>query len=350
MNKLIKSTDLTRRHTLALGGAALATPFLASTALGASEFRILAWEGYADDTWVKEFEKTNGVSTNIVYVGSVDEMFAKMQGSKGADFDVVSFDTSAFDRYLSADLLQPIDLSKVPNAANIMPSFSNVEAIIRDGEQYGAPFTWGSLAMIYDKDAFSAPPESWEVMWDPAHTQQLIALDDANNSIVLAAMVLGLPDPFNLSDAEFDLVKAKLIAQKQVLLTYYAGFDEGVSIFANSGVKAMFSMGEAQLQPLIDKGVNAALHIPKEGAIGWLDCWTISKGAQDVDLAHAWIDVCLKNSVGQHLTEAYGYGNATDPAVNEAANMTYSDQLVWLATPEDFEKRVAVWNEVKAAS
>lgn len=350
MNKSITTAGLTRRHTLALGGAALATPFLGGMALGATEFRILAWEGYADPKWVTEFEQANGVSANIMYVGSVDEMFAKMQGSQGDDFDVVSFDTSAFDRYLSADLLQPIDLSKIPNAANIMPGFSDVQPIIRDGKQYGAPFAWGSLAMIYDRDAFPTAPESWEVMWDPAYTQQMIALDDANNSIVLAAIVLGLPDPFNLSDAEFELVKEKLIAQKQVLLTYYAGFDEGVSIFANSGIKAMFSMGESQVQPLIDKGVNAALHIPKEGAIGWLDCWTISKGARDADLAHAWIDVCLEKWVGQHLTEVNGYGNATDPSVNEAAGMTYSDQLVWLATPEDFEKRVAVWNEVKAAS
>ena len=40
---------------------------------------------------------------NVVYTGSVDEMFAKMQGSKGADFDVVAFDTSAFARYIDGN-------------------------------------------------------------------------------------------------------------------------------------------------------------------------------------------------------------------------------------------------------
>jgi hypothetical protein len=29
--------------------------------------------------------------------------------------------------------------------------------------------------------------------------------------------------------------------------------------------------------------------------------------------------------------------------------MTYGDQLSWLLTPEDFERRVHVWNEVKAS-
>ena len=29
--------------------------------------------------------------------------------------------------------------------------------------------------------------------------------------------------------------------------------------------------------------------------------------------------------------------------------MTYGDQLSWLLTPEDFERRVQVWNEIKAS-
>ena len=29
--------------------------------------------------------------------------------------------------------------------------------------------------------------------------------------------------------------------------------------------------------------------------------------------------------------------------------MTYGDQLAWLLTPENFDKRVAIWNEVKAS-
>lgn len=321
-------TGMTCRHTLALGTAALAAPFVGRPARGAGDFHILAWKGYADPAWVKAFEETNGVTANIVYVGLVDEMFAKMQNSQGADFDVVSFDMSAFDRYLTAGLIQPIDMGKIPNAGNISPAFADVKPIMRDGAQYGAPFAWGSLPLVYDKAAFDTAPDSWEVMWDEANAQQLIALDDANNSIVLAGMMLGFPDPFNLDDAQFEQVKEKLIAQKRLLLTYYAGFDEGVSIFANSGIKAMFSMGEPQVPALVEKGVDAALAIPREGAIGWLDCWTISKGARDVDLAHAWINICLEKSVGTHLTEVLSYGNATDAAANDAGGFTYADQLV----------------------
>lgn len=344
------SFPLTRRAAVAVGLAAMASPFVARAAFAkADELRILTWEGYAEPDWVKPFETKHGVRTSVVYTGSVDEMFAKMQGSKGADFDVVAFDTSSFKRYIDGALIQPLDLAKIPNAANLAPAFRQVPALMRGGKQYGVPFAWGSLPLVYDKAAFPVPPDSWAVMWDPANIQRLIALDDANNNIVLAAIVLGFKDPFNLTDQQFAAVKQKLIEQKKLLLSYYAGFDDGVSVFAQSGIKAMFSMGEPQIPGLKAKGVDAAFVIPKEGAIGWLDCWVISAGARDVDLASAWLDACLDRKVGAFLSDKKSYGNTTDEDANKRNGFTYADKLVFLETPESFEKRVALWNEVKAA-
>lgn len=341
---------ITRRDFLATtsaAAAALAAPAIVHAQ--AKELRVLTWEGYAEPDWVEPFKKTTGANVNIVYTGSVDEMFAKMQGSKGADFDIVAFDTSSFARYIDGSLLQPLDIAKLANAANILPAFQKVDPIMRGDKHYGVPFAWGSLPLVYDADAFPTPPSSWAAMWDEQYIQQMIALDDANNSIVLGALVLGLKNPYNLSDDEFTQVKEKLIAQKKLLLTYYAGFDDGVNIFAQNKIKLMFSMGEPQVPALKAKGVNAALTIPKEGAIGWLDCWVISAGAKDVDLAHAWINACLDKSVGNILSSKKAYGNTTDDAANKAAGMTYGDRLSWLLTPENFEKRVAIWNEVKAS-
>jgi putative spermidine/putrescine transport system substrate-binding protein/spermidine/putrescine transport system substrate-binding protein len=340
---------LNRRHVVA--GAAAGLVLSAPTMIRAQsrELRILTWEGYAEPEWVEPFEEETGATVSVVYVGSVDEMFAKMQGSQGADFDVVAFDTSSFARYIDGGLIQPIDMTKVANAANIIPEFQTVEPVMRDAAQYGIPFAWGSLPLVYDADHFAEAPDTWEVMWDPQYEQQMIALDDANNSIVLAALVLGFEKPYDLSDEQFEQVKQKLIEQKRLLLTYYAGFDEGADIFAQNDIKLAFSMGETMGTLIQDRGVNAMWTIPKEKAIGWLDCWVVSAGATDVDLALAWINACLEPEVGNLLSTKWSYGNTTDAATNEEIGMTYGDQLAWLLTPEDFEKRVAIWNEVKAS-
>jgi len=342
---------MSRRRLGALGLAATTASLLPiGRSAAAGELRLFTWEGYADDQWVKKFEASSGAKVNVVYTGSVDEMFAKMQGSEGADYDVLAFDTSTFKRYHDANLIQPLDLAKIPNSANLLPAFRNHPALTFDGKQYGVPFAWGSLPLIYDEAAFpNGAPDSWTVMWDPKYAQQMIVLDDANNNIVNTAIMLGYKDPFNLTADQFDAIKKKLIEQKKFVLTYYAGFEDGVNIFAQGGVKLMFSMGEPQKGMLNGKGIKANFTIPKEGAVGWLDCWNISKGCKDVDLAHAWINAMLDKEVGAYISKEHQYGNTTDAAANDAAGFTYSDKLVYLQSPEDFQKRTELWNEVKAA-
>ena len=74
----------------------------------------------------------------------------------------------------------------------------------------------------------------------------------------------------------------------------------------------------------------------------------MSPRAPDPELAHQWINNCLATSVGEILTNKAGYGNTTNVDINKAAGFTYGDKLSWLQQAENYEKRVAVWNEVKA--
>ncbi len=344
------TTHLNRRNflkgTTATAVATLAAPAIVRAA--DRELRILTWEGYAAPEWLDKFKSDTGATVNIVYSGSADEMFAKMQGSQGADFDIVSFDTSLFPRYVDAKLIQPIDQAKIPNLKNLAPEFADVKALMRGQDRYGLPFAWGSLPLVYDTAAFATPPDSWEVMWDEQYAQQMLWMDDANNSITTAALIVGAANPYQLTDDDFAKIKEKLLAQKKLSLSYYAGFDDGVNLFAQNGIKLMFSMGEPQVPALVKKGIAAALTIPKEKAVGWLDCWELSAGAKDTDLAYAWMNACMDGSVGKVLTEKNGYGNTTDVDVNKTAGFTYGDKLSWLETAENYEKRVAVWNEIKA--
>src|SRR5688572_4377408 len=130
------------RRDFLIGSAAAGVLVAAPTIVRAAskELRVLAWEGYAEPEWVDAFKKDTGAEVKIVYVGSADEMFAKMQGSQGTDFDVVSFDTSIFGRYIDANLLAPFDLSKLPNAGQLAAEFKTVKEIMRGDKQYGVPF------------------------------------------------------------------------------------------------------------------------------------------------------------------------------------------------------------------
>jgi len=312
------------------------------------ELRVMTWEGYADKPWVDEFQKANNVAVKVTYIASVDEIFAKMLATKGADYDVIAVETSSYKRLVQQQVLKPLNLSLLPNRANLSPVFTDVKSIVFGGQVYAAPFAWGSIPLIYDRKTFPSAPASWSVLWDSKYAGRVIAMDDATNLIVTTALLLHIKDPFNMNVSEFAAVKAKLLEQKKYMLTYYSGFDDGVSIMAQGGVDAMMSMGEPQVQMLRKRGIDAALTIPKEGAIGWIDCWAVSAGARDPALAHAWVNFMLDKRVGRYISEKTGYGNTTDADASRKIGLTYADKLVFLQAPEDQGKRIALWNEIKA--
>ena len=72
----------------------------------ARELSLGCFEGYAEQEWIDEFEAKYDAKVKVKYVGSVDELFALTQASKGEDFDLVSIDTSLFPRYHGAGLLK----------------------------------------------------------------------------------------------------------------------------------------------------------------------------------------------------------------------------------------------------
>ena len=116
----------------------LALAMLATTGhpLSAQErtIRIFTFEGYTDDEWVKEFEEANDATVNVTYTGSVDEMFAKMKGSEGADYDLISIDTSCSGA-ISSRTDHPLRHGQaIPNTANLLPAFQDVAEVQHEGE------------------------------------------------------------------------------------------------------------------------------------------------------------------------------------------------------------------------
>lgn len=319
---------------------------LAGASAGAETLRILAYEGYADDSWIAEFEQQTGDEVNVVFAGSPEEMFAKMQGSNGGDYDLIAIDTSIVKRYVDNGLIQPFDDAKLPNLASLQPSFAGIEQTVRDGQRYAVPIAWGSLGFIYNADDFPTPPTSWSVLWDPAYQGRVLMGDDGNNNIVNTALELGLPDPYHLTPEQAQQVEDRLIALKSNLLSYYSGGEEGVTLFEQNDVALMTAFGELQYRELERRGLNVGYVVPEQGAVGWVDCWALSSGAQAVDLAHEWVNFWLQPRIGQEMSERHGYGNTT----SASADLDYSDRLVWLSEPEDYTMRTNLWNEVKVAA
>jgi putative spermidine/putrescine transport system substrate-binding protein/spermidine/putrescine transport system substrate-binding protein len=327
-----------------LAAAVVAQAQIEARAQDAKEVRLLVYEGYADQAWVDEFQAQTGITVKVTYVGGVDEQIAKMKASNGADFDIVAVDTASLGAYAAQGLIAPIDFAEVTARDNLLPEFRDAANATFDGKTWGVPMAWGSLGLVYDKATFPEAPKSWSVLWDPQYQGRVTSLDDANNNVNFAAIALGIEDPFHLTEEQFAQVKQKLADLKGNLLTYYAGFDEGNTIWAENEVVLMFSMGELAEVSLKEKGFDVGYAIPEEGAVGWLDNLTVSAGSPHPETAYAWINFFLQPKIGMDMNEKFGYAPTTAPV----EGMDYASRLKWAVNPEDYNRRQQLWNDVKA--
>jgi putative spermidine/putrescine transport system substrate-binding protein len=334
---------------LMAAGLGLAAVLAGSPTLEAKELRILAWQGYADDDWVKEFEAQCGCDTNVVFIGTDDEIWAKIKGSEGKDFDLFAVNTAQLQRYIDAGLTTPIDLDKIPNQKATLPRFQDlttVKGVMRDGKLHAIPYAFDAIGIIYDPKKVSAPPNSMTALWDPQYKGKVLDYDNGEHNFSITALTMGVKDPFKLTPDQLDAAEKKLVDLKHNVLSFYTTADEALQLYQNNDVAIIFAnYGQQQVKMMKDAGLDVVYVNPKEGALAWLDTWALTSGVQDKELAESWINFVLQKKIGEQLSARTGFGNTVVPF----ASASDSDTLVWLESVEDPTKRADLWNEVKAA-
>jgi spermidine/putrescine-binding protein len=324
---------------------------------------LLVWEGYADSSFVHAFEEQNHCKVSASYMGSSDELVAKLRGGSAGNYDVISPSSDVATSIASAGLAAPLDLAKLPGYSQLSPQLTSLPLVRLKEQVYGVPFMWGPDPMIYDTTAFPRPPESWNIFWDPKYRGKISVWDDLS-TVYMAAQVLGYdkPDPsqlYNLTDAQLDAVKKKLLEMKPNIRKMWSTGGELTNLFQNHEVVA--AMGWPLMTNQLRK-VNYPVGetIPKENTTGWIDHLMITAGSENRDLAYKFLEYMIEAQTQKKVTDVTGY----TPANPQAAHFMTADEVksLHLDDVDNYQKRIyfwqnvarrakynEVWNEVKAA-
>ena len=76
---------------------------------------LLVWEGYADPSFIQGFEAKCQCKVTAAYMGSSDELVAKLRGGASSNYDVISPSSDVATMLSRSGLVAPLDLSKIPN-------------------------------------------------------------------------------------------------------------------------------------------------------------------------------------------------------------------------------------------
>jgi len=147
------------RRAIVLGILALATICGACNKKEAT-LSLLVWEGYADPSFVRPFEEAHHCKIVASYMGSSDELVAKLRGGSASNYDVISPSSDVATSIARASLAAPLDLSKFPSYNQLSAWLRNSPLVKINGQTYGVPFVWGPNPLLYDTIAFKQPPDS----------------------------------------------------------------------------------------------------------------------------------------------------------------------------------------------
>jgi spermidine/putrescine-binding protein len=347
----------------------------------AKTLNVLTWETYHDKAALDAFTKATGIRVNAVNVGSADEAYAKVK-SAPTQWDLVLVTAGWFDNYAKANLLEPIDESKVTALKDIKLGFDWRGAASSGGKLYGVLYNWGNQPLAWsgsipagvDRKYLNAQgqPVDWNILWDPAFKGKVSVFDDPTSVLPMIPLALGMKDPYHLTDAQFAQMKDKLMALRPQLKRLTSGFNDQTDQFASGEATLGYLNNIASVPALKKAGKTLNVNnIVDQGVPAWSDNYSITAqgGAKKLDSVYKFINytetlpwqAAFVKSSGNNGT--LDYAQATSAEAQKAGlskdvldgtlipstkqGDAFFSKMLFFQPVEDQAKRVDLWNQFK---
>lgn len=261
------------------------------------------WDTYIGETTLADFKAASGIDVNMSLFASNDELFAKLKaGNQG--YDVIVPSNDFVERMVQADMLMPLDHSKIPNISNVAPEFMDVA--YDKGRKYSLPYTWLVLGIAYRKSAIKGGkiPDSWGYIYDkPDYAGRIAVLSEAGDMFRLGFKYLG--KSVNETDpALIKQVEDMLIKQKAGIKKFHE--DDGQDLLLAKEVDIVIEYN-GDIAQAMQEDPDIDFVVPVEGSQLNSDNLCIPKGAPNVENAHQFIDFLLDGKTGADISKTILY-------------------------------------------
>jgi spermidine/putrescine transport system substrate-binding protein len=345
-----------RREVLAGIGAAALLAGVPRRTRAADSITVLNWQGYGtDEDWaVKAFAERTGIEVIHDYFNAEAEMVTKLRTNPGA-YDVVLINTARIAQVAAEGLIDPADFSAVPHASGLTPTLRDHANLTVDGKPMGVAWVWGMNALAVRQG--KPKPDSFAALSDPAWAGRVAHFDDAVTAVMIGALLTGQD---SANPADLAKVGDALKAMKPGVKLIWTSEDQWNKAFAaNEFDLAVYWSGAAVRSQRTYK-LPLDFVVPKEGAIGWLDCLAIPATSEKKEQGQKFVDWMIDPEFYvEWATRAGAPASASETAMGrlpaDDLNRRIHDpahlSTMHLMAPLPDEQREAwnnLWQEVKA--
>ena len=276
------------------GSSATSAPSAAPSLGGPLNF--IGYDGEDARNVAKPFFTAHGITMQPTFIADAFEPLTRYKTGAKGQLDIIS-DNKDFQRAVLAanqELFQPLDLSRIPNAAGLLPAFASAPWLTKDGKVYGIPLIWGDEPCIYNPKKWDGVPAKYTDFADAKYKGELVLVDDPIANTWLFAKSLGMAEPNRLTQAQLDQTMAAMMKIKPNIVTFSATLGDQADVLIRGD--ASMGIGGWAYQVLLakQKGVTLVTANPStDGTYYWSDAYAIAVGAPHVDNAYAFIDFMM---------------------------------------------------------
>lgn len=319
------------------------------------ELHIYAWSDELPIEIIEDFTKETGIVTTMDTFDSNESLIAKMEaGATG--YDIVNPSQYAVPILTEKGLLKEIDHSKLKNYNKIGTVFQEIS--YDPGNKTSIPYLWGTTGFAYNDECVTEPITSWKSLWDPQYSGRIYMLDN-----MLAAYIAGLQvNGYHANSTDQDEIEKatqSLIEQKAVLGGYNStNFAELVA----TGEACIVEAWSGNVLQVMNENPHVHYVIPDEGGSMWVDNYSITSSAENIEAAYTFIDYLLRPEVAAKVTEMTQIATTVDeakallaPEISEnqaifppADRLAKADFIVFLGDAMNYYQDG--WTRVKAST
>lgn len=307
-----------RNMLLATTLLAFTAPVLTAPAFAADpELTVFDWAGWEVDGLVTDYKAKHGVTPTYAFFADDDEAFQKM--SSGFKADVVHPCSQMIPKYRAEGLIEPWDVSKIPEFANIAPRMLASSDFKDDQGVWFIPTDYAYTAIAYNtKEVPAEDVASLNVFKDPKYAGRISLPDNTDDVWSLALLATGVSDWTNITDDQFAAAAAWLREVHPNVRSYWSDPAELAQLMASGEILVAWSWNDA-IAIMRSEGFDVGFQRQaKEGASTWFCGLVNVKDAPgSEEKAYDYVNSLLAHSTTQVLLDSFGYAHANDAAMAE---------------------------------
>lgn len=285
-----------------------------------------------------EFTKLTGIKVNYSTYATNEELYAKLKGG-GSTYDIIIPSDYMISRMIKEDMLEPLDMSNIPNFENIMESFRDPE--YDPSSRYSVPYTWGTIGIIYDNTALDEDEVSWETLWDEELSGNILMFDNPRDAFAIAEIMLGYD--LNTEDTGELRKSAQLLKEQKKYIQAYVMDEIFDKMGAGEAIAAPYYAGDAVT--LMDEYDHLGFVIPEEGTNLFIDAVCIPKGSKQKRAAEMYINFLCEPDVAYAVTDFIGYSTPNQAAFEMLDDEVKEDGISYL--DDDFiENKTTIYRNL----